>query len=160
MSLSKILKNPLLIFVGGFVVVSVAAFAVTYTMSAKSEKTSTASIVTNAQGTKEDPHQVALLANNKDPVDIIIKKGEYIQFNSKDGKDHQLIQGAHSKEHGPTGHTPSPLDSGIIKGDEGYLLQFKETGKYDFHDNYNHNSTISVLVYDPTKSAEDIKLKP
>ncbi len=140
-----------------FIIIGSLAFGVLYTVSKDTQKPASSE---SAQGTKQNPYQVSLKKENKEPVDLLIKKGEYVQFNSSDGEDHQIIQGASTnEEHGPTEHVPSPLDSGLIKSDEGYLLQFKETGKYDFHDNYDHDYTISVLVYDPAvkSSAPEIQ---
>lgn len=117
-------------------------------------------------GGKEKPYEVELKNGNDKPVDLLINKGDYVQFNSKDGRDHQVIQGlATNTEHGDTapdanehsadaGSRPAAdvLDSGIIKPDEGYLLQFNKIGKYAFHDNYDHAYTITVIVYDPSKN--------
>lgn len=159
MSLSKYVKKPLLLLAVGFIVVVGAAFVITYELSSSSDKPPVSS--TSPLGTKENPHEVALTSDNQEPIDLVVKTGEYVQFNSKDGKEHQIVNGSSSEQHGATstGHEGSELSTGIIKSDEGYLLQFNEVGKFDFHDNYNHHYTISVLVYDPSKSAEEIKLK-
>lgn len=132
----------------GFILIAGIALGLTYSLSASPDVTSVA--LTSPQGSKENPHEIVLTNERKEPIDMVISSGDYIQFNSKDGKDHQILQGAATEDHAPS---PSPLDSGIIKDGKSYLLQFNKTGKYEFHDNYNHNYTITVLVYDPGKSA-------
>lgn len=105
-------------------------------------------------------YEVALKKGIKEPIDLLISTGDYIQFNSKDGREHQIIQGASTKtEHGGDPHVPSPLDSGVIKADEGYLLQFNNIGKFEFHDNYDHNITITIIAYDPNKKAGNNKIQ-
>lgn len=109
-------------------------------------------------------YEIQLKKSNKEPIDLVIKIGDYVQFNSKDGGEHQIIQGlATNTEHGdtsPSGNDHAEagdsrpakekaLDSGVLKGDEGFLLQFNTQGKYEFHDNYDHDYTISILVYNP-----------
>ncbi len=109
-------------------------------------------------------YEVQLIKGTKAPVDLLLKTGDYVQFNSKDDGEHQIIQGRNTNtEHGDTSPANNEhiedgesrpekakvLDSGIIKGDEGYLLQFNSTGKFEFHDNYDHDYTITVIVYDP-----------
>jgi plastocyanin len=153
MSLSK---KRLALFAVCFLVASSVAFAISFKLSSKQAKPVATTGL--AQGTKENPYNIDLKKENKDPIDLLIKTGEYVQFNSKDGGEHQIIQGASTNtEHGATLHVPSPLDSGVIKADEGYLLQFSKTGKYEFHDNYDHKYTITIIAYDPNKKAEDNK---
>lgn len=129
------------------------AFAATSQFSEKSEKS--AQLSTQVRGTKENPHQIELAKANGDPIDLLIKTGEYVQFNSKDEGEHQIIQGASTmSDHAPSEHVPSPLDSGVIKADEGFLLQFKTRGKYEFHDNYDHDYTITIITYDSNKKID------
>ncbi|MGI9027830.1 MAG: cupredoxin domain-containing protein [Candidatus Saccharimonadales bacterium] len=111
----------------------------------------------SASKTGDKPvYSVDLRKENKDPIDLLIKKGEFVQFNSKDGQQHQIVKGGHSSgEHGGGGM----VDSGVFDADEGYQIQFNEVGKFDFHDNLDRDYTITVIVYDPTKSLEDIKIK-
>ena len=100
-------------------------------------------------------HDVDIKRDNNQPIDLIIKKGEYVQFNSKDGGEHQIVQG----EHDGGEHATGSIDSGVFGAEEAYLLQFKKVGKYEFHDNFDADYKITMLVYDPTKSLEDIKIK-
>lgn len=150
-------KKQILVSLAGFLVFAGLGFGISYKLSSTTEVPTSGSAAT--EGSKDNPHQLALSKADKDPVDLLIKKGDYVQFNSKDGSQHQIIQGASTMaEHGPTEHVPSPLDSGVFNGDEGYLLQFKEIGKYEFHDNYDHDHTITIVVYEPGSRPADIKL--
>lgn len=177
MSLSKY-KLPISVFVG-LVLAGTIGFAASYAI--RSNDSSQASVAVSTQprlGSKENPHEIALTESQKEPIDILINVGDYVQFNSKDGGEHQIIQGKPTVEHGhdtgvDAGHdetgaaeegeshgvTTAPLDSGVFKADEGYSLQFKNVGKYEFHDNYNHEYAITVIVYDKDKKSEDTKIE-
>ncbi len=101
-------------------------------------------------------HNVDVHRDNDQPIDLLVNKGEYVQFNSKDGGNHQIVLGGHgSDHHGGEGQ----IDSGVFKAEEGYRVQFKESGKFNFHDNLDRDYTITIIVYDPSKSAEDNKIK-
>ena len=161
-------------FVAGGLLIAIISFGAAFTIRSTTDApvASTASTVNEdpTLGTKANPHQVSLTRGQTEPVDLLINVGDYVQFNSKDGSEHQIIQGKPTADHGHDeyadavhgeehGATDSPLDSGIIKADEGYLLQFKNVGKYEFHDNYNHDYEITVIVYDKSKKLEDTKIE-
>ncbi len=157
------------VVIGGLIA-AVASFGVIYGLRSNSTIFGTVEQVTSALGSKQNPHEVALTGDSTKPVDILINVGDYVQFNSKDGKEHQIIQGKPTVDHGHEeladaihgedhGTTFSPLDSGVIEADEGYLVQFNSVGKYDFHDNYNHDYAITVIVYDKDKKLEDTKVE-
>lgn len=162
-------------FVAGGLLVAIISFASVYAVRSGVEQpvnsnVASATVDKPALGSKENPHLVSLTKDQTQPVDLLINVGDYVQFNSKDGSEHQLIQGKPTADHGHDeyadavhgeahGATDSPLDSGIIKADEGYLLQLNRVGKYDFHDNYNHNYAITVIVYDKNKKLEDTKIE-
>ena len=163
--------TPLVI---GVVVAAVIGFGVIYAIrsnNSNSVKERAQSAASNSKlGTKQNPYQVALKKSQEAPIDLLIDVGDYVQFNSKDGGEHQIIQGSPSVEHGHDAlsdathgeehsTSASPLDSGIIKADEGYIVQFKNVGKYEFHDNYNHRYAITVIVYDKGKKIEDTKIE-
>lgn len=161
--------------VAGGLIVAIISFAAVFTMQNANGQTATNNTVASATdnttlGSKENPHVVSLTKDQTEPVDLLINVGDYVQFNSKDGSEHQIIQGKPTADHGHDeyadavhgeahGATDSPLDSGIFKADEGYLLQLKNVGKYEFHDNFNHDYAISVIVYDKSKSAEETRIK-
>lgn len=161
-------------FVAGGLLIAIvsfgAAFAIRRTTEQPVASTSAAVSQDPTLGSKDNPHRVSLTKDHNEPIDLLINVGDYVQFNSSDGGEHQIIQGKHTADHGHDeyadavhgeahGATDAPLDSGIIKADEGYLLQFKNVGKYEFHDNYNHDYEVTVIVYDKNKKLEDTKIE-
>ncbi len=161
-------------FVAGGLLIAILSFGAAFTIrnSAEESVSNTSSSVTEdaTLGTKENPHIVSLTKDQTKPVDLLINVGDYVQFNSKDGSEHQIIQGKPTADHGHDeyadavhgeahGATDSPLDSGVIQADEGYLVQFNTIGKLEFHDNYNHDYAITVIVYDKDKKIEDTKIQ-
>jgi plastocyanin len=86
---------------------------------------------------------VALMADKAEPDTLTVKAGEYVQFNSADGKAHSLSLGLGGKEHQHKG----PFSSGAFQADEAWRVQFKEPGTYTFHDHLNPNINVLVVVY-------------
>ncbi len=98
-------------------------------------------------------HHVALTEKGADPADLLIEVGEYVQFDSKDGRIHDIASGAGDGYDEHHDHTATGLESGDFKPDEGYLVQFKKIGSYYFHDHLHPTLTISVAVYQPSASS-------
>lgn len=105
------------------------------------------------QPTANTIHHVALLENKASPDAVLIKQGEFVQFNSKDGKSHHLSPGRGNGSSNGHEHTGMGLESGVFGPDEAYRVKFKKTGTYEFHDHTNPDLFITVLVYEP-KSTE------
>ena len=160
--------------VAGGVIVAIISFGAVFAIRSDNgqvaSNTTTSRTANQVFGSKENPHQVSLTKDQTEPVDLLINVGDYVQFNSKDGSEHQIIQGKPTADHGHDeyadavhgeahGDSVSPLDSGVIKADEGYLVQFKDIGKLEFHDNFNHDYAITVIVYDKDKKLEDTKIQ-
>lgn len=88
-----------------------------------------------------------------DPDTLTVKVGEFVQFNSADGKQHNLGLGggvdgdktAHDADHEHVGE----FTSGDFNADEAWRVQFKTAGTYKFHDHYNPKLNILVVVYAP-----------
>jgi plastocyanin len=85
------------------------------------------------------------------PGEVAIEAGRYVQFNTKDGKTHNLSLGKGGEAHDHTG----PLHSGDFKKDEAWRVQFKEEGSYYFHDHYNPELSVLVVVY---KTGKEYKI--
>lgn len=118
------------------VVVAVAGFVVTsQVIGRRSAPTVAASGI-----------QVKLGPNKAMPDTITVKVGETVQFNSADGKKHDISigQGGHEHEH------TSAYQSGEFGADEAWRVQFKEPGTYSFHDHYNPEINILVVAYEPS----------
>ncbi|MBW3538137.1 hypothetical protein KY386_01430 [Candidatus Parcubacteria bacterium] len=96
-------------------------------------------------------HQVALLADHAEPTALIVKLGESVQFNSRDGKPHNIGQGGGNENGKDHEHPRGVLESGRFGADEAYRLRFGQTGSYDFHDHLNPHIFVTVVVYDPER---------
>lgn len=97
-------------------------------------------------------HYVGLHADHAEPKEILVKVGDLVQFDSKDGKTHNIASGKgndYGKAHEHMGVVG--IESGEFGADEGYRVQFKEVGSFFFHDHLSPNITVSVIVYDSTK---------
>lgn len=99
--------------------------------------------------------QVDLLGDHADPSVVSVEKGQYVQFNAKDGKMHDIGQGrgesATHHDHADTGHehVAEAEQSGTFGDKEAYKLQFTETGTFTFHDHLHPTISIVVVVYEP-----------
>lgn len=90
---------------------------------------------------------VALTEDGASPNAIAVATGSYVQFNSADGKSHNLSIGKGGDEHEHTGK----FYSGEFQADEGWRVQFNEEGSFTFHDHFNPQINIVVVVYTPGK---------
>lgn len=98
---------------------------------------------------------VDLMSDGMVPNSLSVKVGETVQFNSKDGKSHNIGlgegQGVPADEHDNIEHNHEHLgsyESGDFKSDEAWRVTFKKVGTYKFHDHYNPKLNILVVVYD------------
>ncbi|MES2437063.1 MAG: hypothetical protein V4519_03545 [Patescibacteria group bacterium] len=103
-------------------------------------------------------HYVDLTDDKAVPAELLIKIGEYVQFDSKDGKTHNISSGkgndyGNTHEHTATSSKMSgdQIESGPFGADEGFKVFFARTGTYYFHDHMDADITITVAVYDPSK---------
>lgn len=86
---------------------------------------------------------VMLKADGAQPDSLSVKVGEFVQFNSADGKPHSLSLGKGGDEHEHKG----PFTSGEFQADEAWRVQFKSPGTYTFHDHLNPAINILVVAY-------------
>ncbi len=133
----KAAKNQLFFIILVAAIVSVVSFAVAFTVS----QSKTASL-NRCEGIC-----VALRDNKADPDTVSVKAGTYVQFNSADGKTHNLSLGKGGEEHSHTGK----FSSGDFGADEAWRVQFKEEGSFLFHDHFNPKINVLVVVYTPGK---------
>jgi plastocyanin len=94
-------------------------------------------------------HQIALANGVATPNELAIKLGEKIQLNSRDGKLHEISTGKGNDYGNEHDHTVGELSSGTFGADEGYIISFTKTGTYFFHDHFNPNEFITIVVYNP-----------
>jgi hypothetical protein len=97
-------------------------------------------------------HMVSLYKDRSVPDEVVVKVGEYIQFNSKDGGHHSIAEGMGTDDHHMHDHNNFGSKSGTFGADEAYKVVFNKIGAYYFHDHLNPTSITTVLVYDPTKN--------
>lgn len=101
---------------------------------------------------------VLLTKDGMKPDTITVKTGQYVQFISADGEQHNLGIGggedgdhvAHEAEHEHVGD----FTSGDFNADEAWRVQFKQPGTYKFHDHYHPKLNILVVVYNPNGTAK------
>lgn len=96
-------------------------------------------------------HQISLYEDRADPNELIIKLGDKVQFNSTDGQNHNISRGkgndyGHVHEHAPG--ASSTTESGSFGVGEGYLVSFTQIGTYYFHDHFDPDAFITILVYE------------
>jgi plastocyanin len=133
-------KKQVVTLVAVLLVASLVSFAAIYTLSVKNKHSPV-----NAGVCKDTC--VGLYEDKASPNTLAVAVGSYVQFNSKDGKTHDLSLGDATAGHQHTGN----YQSGEFKGDEGWRVQFNSEGTYTFHDHYNTKISIVVVVYTPGK---------
>lgn len=130
----------------------VTGFGVVYTLT----KINSAGLITSSIACEQHVICVALKVDHAEPDAITVPVGEYVQFNSADNKTHSLASGSGDSLHdGSHQHTGTHL-SGDFKADEGWKVQFSAKGTYEFHDHYNPEIFVTVVVY---QSGGDYKIK-
>lgn len=99
------------------------------------------------------------------PVSVAVPVGEYVQFNTKDDKVHNLIVNAAADAHGGEAHGGAHSDDtadkdhhdvpeGALQSDhfgrnEAWRVQFKQAGTFRITDIHNENIDIVVVAYTP-----------
>lgn len=94
-----------------------------------------------AEKTEPAVYRVGLDKNKKEPISLEVKLNEYVQFDSEDGQQHQIVQ-AGDGEHG----SDAIGGSEPFGGEEGYRMQFKDIGTYYLQDKFNPELKINVIV--------------
>lgn len=145
---TQAMKNPLTLYFTALAFLFLIAVGAAYAM-----KSYGALGAQSAAAGNPAVHQVALKDGAAFPNEVIIELGDQVQFNSSDGRTHNISSGKgndYGEEHG---HVASGADSGEFGADEGYLVSFSEPGTYYFHDHYDADAFITVLVYTPEEGA-------
>lgn len=91
-------------------------------------------------------HQVLLLQDRAEPGTLLVNVGEFVQFNSKDGRSHNLAQGRGNNFGHDHDHEPG-LESGIFGPDEAYRVEIKNPGTYFFHDHVHPELSATAVAY-------------
>ena len=118
------------------IAIGLASFAVVYSITPQTQ---------TKQAAQYSLTMINLLANKASPDQAVVKVGQTIQFNSRDGKNHNLSLGeGHDHD-----HSAGTYQSGLFKADEAWKVTFKEPGTFTFHDEENPNISIIVVAYNP-----------
>jgi plastocyanin len=95
--------------------------------------------------------QVLLISLLQKLVFLRLPIGDYAQFNSNDGEKHDIAQGQGDGFGASHEHDKSGQESGTFSADEGYKVQFKKVGIYEFHDHFHPATHVTVIAYDPNE---------
>ena len=136
-SLKKLAKNRTTLLLAVLVLAGFLSFSVIYMVSAR-RSTNKIQRISNCKDTCVDLYQ-----DKASPDTVAVTVGSYVQFNSKDGKTHDLSLGAGGSEHVHTGK----FQSGDFGANEGWRVQFNEEGSFVFHDHLNPKISVLVVVY-------------
>jgi plastocyanin len=90
---------------------------------------------------------ISLKEGSAEPTLVTVEAGSDVQFNSSDGKMHNLSLVHSGIQH----HDESRYESGDFGANEAWKVQFKQDGSFTFHDKYNDKIQVSVVVYTPGK---------
>jgi plastocyanin len=85
------------------------------------------------------------------PNELAIEAGQSVQFNSADGKKHNIAEGQGAGNHGheTSGHEHDGASlSGDFGTDEAWRVKFDKPGTYRFHDHYSPEQNILIVVYE------------
>lgn len=141
-SARKLVNNQKTLIIVLFVLASLSGFGLVYAISSNDNDQVGKQAACQAQDTC-----VALNADKASPDSVAIERGGYVQFNSADGKSHNLSLGKGGEEHNHKGK----FHSGEFKADEGWRVQFSDEGSFFFHDHLNPNINVLVVVYEQGK---------
>lgn len=137
--ITRRLSPTVLIVIAG-IVIAAAAFGGGLALSSRNSDKQAGPIQTNCDGTC-----VALYAESALPDAVAVVNGSFVQFNSADGKRHNLSIGGDDTHH--TAQTVEEFTSGDFEADEAWRVQFKKDGTYSFKDKYNDSIRVNVIVY-------------
>lgn len=126
------------------VIAALISFGLVYAISSRNNGTARVNS-SNCEGTC-----VALTKDGASPNALAVPVGSYVQFNSADGKAHNLSVGKGGHDHDHTGK----FYSGEFQADEGWRVQFTDEGSFAFHDHLNPQINVVVVVYAPGKEYE------
>lgn len=131
----------------GVAIVIVAAIGFGVAFKLTPTKSATPATVSS---TITDVTQVNLTATGASPDQVNVIVGKSIQFNSKDGKSHNLGLSDDS-QHNHSTESDTAYKSGVFKADEAWKASFKTAGTYTFTDSLNPKISILVVAYVPSK---------
>lgn len=137
----KFFQRTTVLPIAVLITAAILSFGIIYVLSANNEASQ------HTSQTSCSDTCVMLGKSGARPNTIAVARGSYVQFNSADGKSHNLSIGAGGEEHEHTGK----FYSGEFQADEAWRVQFNDEGTFKFHDHLNPKINIVVVVYTPGK---------
>lgn len=131
-----------------FTIICLAVLAVSTALTALVlwNTTQQAQAAVEADGSTVAVHHIMLLDKVMSPDALSIHTGEYVQFNTHDGKQHEIGLGGgdeYGKEHN---HIDPEFESGEFGVGDAYRVKFSKPGVYDFHDHLHPELFATVIV--------------
>lgn len=99
----------------------------------------------NASKAAGGAYSVDLKEGRANPDSLAVAVGKAVQFNAKDGKKYNFALGEGGEHHGHSGS----LSSGDFGEGQAWRATFSKPGTYFFHDHYNPNVNVLIVVYQP-----------
>lgn len=108
--------------------------------------TQRALFITETNGTRVAIHHINLDTSHMVPDALSIKVGEYVQFNTADGRTHEIGLGGGEEYQKNHEHTDPEFESSTFGNAEAYRVKFSKPGIYDFHDHLHSELFATVIV--------------
>lgn len=137
----NITRDRAVLFAAILIIAGLFSFGTVHTVSARN-------IRNQLSKTRCQSFCIGLYEDRASPDTIAVPLGNYVQFNSKDGKTHDLSFGEGGVEHVHSGK----FYSGDFSANEGWRVQFNQEGTFYFHDHLNPKISILIIVYSPGKN--------
>lgn len=92
------------------------------------------------QGQHEN-HKVTIKNGAVSPIHILAKKCDTLTFSNEDAKERKMSFGEHDKH-----ITYAGMSEILLRGDYNKTITLSETGAYEFHDHYQHETSGYLTV--------------
>lgn len=134
-------------FVVGFlaIILAVGGFIIASNFSGATHQSARTSAIMDNEGNAIT--NVTLKDNKATPDTVTVLAGNTVQFNSADNKKHNMAEG----EGNAAGHVHNhegSYQSRDFGANEAWRVRFKKAGNYFFHDHYNPDLNVLVVVYE------------
>ena len=134
------------IFCSSVFIISIFLTALVYFFHSGREQ-----FVLEVDGSRAPIHHVLIKTNHLVPDALSIHIGEYVQFNTDDGRTHEIGLGGGEEYSDDHAHVDPEFESTEFGGNDAYRVKFSTTGVYDFHDHLHPELFVTVIVSSSTK---------
>ncbi len=101
--------------------------------------------VLESDGTKVLIHHIMITAEHMAPDALSIHVGEYVQFNTSDGRTHEVGLGKGDEYSEDHDHVDPEFESSEFGSGDAYRVKFSKPGVYDFHD-HDHPELFATII--------------